>query len=446
MKKRNILLLSCILFVALILCCCFGIGAVSYIGSQVDDNDVVQDNKNEKADTPSEAEVNLDIPSIQIKSINDPNIQSPKAEQVQINEILLARDTFKLLENTNWSGDADDELPLSISDYNQSKLRDYIENQEKKTEIFTIPSEIEEVFSSDESASETRSLMLLARQEYLDYLKAKNVNEKYIEEMDTNVLPADEKRIQYYPQNDPEAPPSSVVSIDTGDGKKDYSRVNMDLYAVDVYNGATNICRSRVFGEPDSEYDKDYWEKCRNMSVRHLMYHEMTHVLHRAYTNQHVDEEFRSKNSSYVNADKTMVDIDNQYFWSWGNTTVISRSNNRQISQESQADGISYEMLVNNYDMSMTQKDALWDHMFGRLDSASVALDEIKSSAESNWPEFSPDRIGTMIRPIMRDYNKSGESTLVDLSLKMSNFPTYIGYLNPVEPDDTYLIWDFLEN
>ncbi|MBN1332079.1 hypothetical protein JW978_04350 [Candidatus Dojkabacteria bacterium] len=447
MKKRTCFLLTCIFSIFIIVIAgCLVLGILA--SRQSEDNRA--ENKVSEQDTdyeaPSMSDINLDIPSIQIESINNSNINSPTASQVQVNEVLLARDTFRLLESTNWSGDKDDSLPISIGDYDGSKLADYIANQDNKKNLLTIPAGIENVFSSTTSAKEIRSLMILSRQEYLAYLEAKGVNQKYIEEIDSNVLPEDPTRIEYYPENDPDAAPTSVggYNIDEN-GEIDYSQVNLSLYAVDVFNQAENVFDSRILGTPSGDNDQDYWEKCRNIAVRQLMYHEMTHVLQRAYVNENVSEEHKSDKSAYVYADKTMADIDDQYFWEWGNSSIIAKSNNRQVSQESQADGISFEILVNVYDMSREQKAALWDHMFGRLANTRAALDEIRQLVESNWPDFSPDESGSLIGDVMRDYNKDGETTLVSLTNRMGAFPAYVGYMNPMEPDDTYLFWEFLE-
>lgn len=452
MKNKKALIVfgcvGCTIFLMLILC----IGGLVLIATQYEqeenkDNDPVIEEIDEDYESPSMGNVNIDIPSIQVSSINNSNINSPDPKQVQINEILLVRDTINLLKNTNWSGSKDAKLPIKVSDYDQSRLENYIENQEAKSGLLTIPNQIEDVFSSGQSATEITSLMMLARNEYIAYLEAKGVNSKYIEEIKSNVLPEDRNRIKYHPENDPNADFSSVggYNIDEN-GERDYSKVNLQLYAVDIYNIASNVYNSKILGEPKGEYDTQYWEECRNIAVRQLMYHEMTHVLQRAFVNMNVDEEHRTDKSAYVYADKTLVDVDDKYFWNWGNTEIIAMSNNRQVSQESQADGIAFEILTNVYDMSEEQKEALWAHFFGRLSNSRQALNEIKEISESEWPNLSVDEIGGLLKDVMRDYNQPGESTLIRLTNRVIGFPAYVGYLNPVEPEDTDLFWDYLKN
>lgn len=446
MKNKKITLITCfiLLLISCAAICCF-LTAFLVWGRGEDhiDYDDIKDQLENNHEDINVTDTNIDLPSIQVQSINNSSINSPIPEQVQVNEILLAKDVFEILEQKDWNGDPDN-MPLEVDDFDKSKLENYISNQQEKASKLTIPSELEDTFISTESAKEIRSLMLLAREEYLSYLEAKHVNANYIDEIKNNVLPAEASRIEYVAINDPYAEPTSVGGYNiNSDGEKDYSQVNLILYAVDVYNVADNVDNSKILKDSTT----DYWKQVRNVAVRQLMYHEMTHVLQRAFVNMNVTEEHKMDKSAYVYADRTLVDVDDQYFWNWGNTTTFKKSNNRQISQESQADGISFEILTNVYDMSKEQKEALWNHLFGRLTNARNALNDIKQTTESNWPNLVVDETSDEIAQIMSEYNGNAEDrkTLRNLATRISGFPAYIGYLNPMQPDDTGAFWSYLE-
>jgi len=452
-KTLTCVMIAIVLFACISFVCVVGILIAASSDSNESDSDIEVAEPESKAsdtNTPSMNSDNVDVSSIKVESINNDNITSPTANQAHINEVDLALDTFKLLKQKGWNGNKDQDLPISISDYDQGKLKFYIQNQQEKGSKFLIPSDIEDVFSSTESGNAIQNMMELARQEYVDYLKAKGVNQKYIDEINNNVLPANSGRMQYHKANDPDADPSTTGGYITGDdGEKDYSQVKMNLYAADVYNNARMAAESGVLGEePSSGAEKTkYWETARNIGFRHLMYHEMTHVLQRAYVNMNVDEKHKNDKVAYVYADKTMADIDDQYFWEWGGGDARKNSNNRHISQESQADGIAFEMVVNVFDMSSKQKQAMWDHFFGRLETETQNLEEIQQITEAEWPDLVVDETGDSIRKVMQGYSDtSGKNTLRGLTFRLAGFSSYVGYLNPVRPEDTPAFWTFLKS
>jgi len=452
--KKKVIIIGCIIFILIILClfCAIGIRAIiewKHDRDWIDTPPITNPTDTSDNSTgPDMSSENTNVSSIKIDSIFNENIKSPDPEQVNINEISLALDTLQLLKDTNWDGNKSTKLPISVSAYDQSKLKFYISNQKSKKDLLTIPKDLESVFISTESKAEIRNLMTSGRTEYLAYLKAKGVQDKYVDEISTNTLTDEQSRMEYVGVNDPNAAPTSAGGYIVVNGVNDYSKTSVVVYAVDVYNVADLVCKSRILGELPTEQSAKiaYWKKCRDIAVRELTYHEMTHVLQRAYVTQHVSAAHKTDKSAYVYADKTLVDVDNQYFWKWGGKDIIAASNNRQVSQESQSEGISFEILTNVYNMSKSQKEALWAHLFGRLNTGKSNLNQIKTITESKYPNIAVDEIGTPVATVMKEYNKDGEDTLVSLTNKFAGFPAYIGYLNPMEPDDTGKFWNYLKS
>jgi len=382
-----------------------------------------------------------------IPSIYDETIPVTRAERITISEINLMLEAGQLLMETNWDGDKDTPLPLRPENFNQGNLQAYIEDEQADEQDFTIPAELESLYIGAEATTEIESLLLTAHGEYLAYLEAQGVLPLYLEEV-RRVLPATLERITYHPENDPTAPPTAVESLQISDERKDHSQAVMNLYPVDIFNGAGGLEEARLLGEPPTganEY-RTYHRQLRDMALRQLFWHEMTHVLQRAYVNLHVEDPAeRTRKSSYLFATHTLFkDVDTQYHWKWGNG-FFADSNNKQVSDESQADGIAYEMLTTLYDMSDVQKAAVWDHQFGRLDKARQNLNEIRLLFEQNYPDFTPEEFGDLLAEVMSNYPQNeGRRQLTTIAFRLAAIPAYIGYLNPMEPDDTPKFWEAL--
>jgi hypothetical protein len=382
-----------------------------------------------------------------IASIYNEEIPATHAERIIISEIFLMLEAGELLLETDWDGTNDMELPITIDQFDQASLEAYIEDESQDDSALTIPSDLEDFYISDEGAAEVQAIILEANGEYTAYLEAQAVLPIYIDELG-KVMPATAERMTYHPINDPNADPTAVEALDVSGGDSDHSRLQMNVYPVDIYNRTLLLEHSRILGEPpeDEEAYAAYHLQLRDMATRQLVYHEMTHAVQRAYTNLHVeDEEERTRSGSWLYASKTLLaDVDTQYHWTWGDP-FFAQTYNNDVSGESQAEGISYEMFVNLYDMSNPQKAAVWDHYFGRYEESRAALTASKALYEEAYPEFSPDQLGDLLPEVMDHYpNSNGSRVLWQVAFRLIALPAYVGYLNPMEPDDTPKFWGAL--
>lgn len=381
-----------------------------------------------------------------IVSIYNEEIPPTRAERIRISEIFLMLEAGELLLETDWDGNNDTPLPLTIEQFNQADLEAYIEDEQQDDRALTIPRDLEDLYIGEEGVSEIESVILSANEEYSAYLAAQGVLPIYIEEM-AEVMPPIKERMVYHPINDPNVDPTAVEGLDVADGT-DHSRLQMNIYPVDIYNRALLLENARILGEPpgDGEEYAGYHLQLRDMATRQLIYHEMTHALQRAYTNLHVeDESERRSNGSWLYASKTLLaNVDTQYHWIWGDP-FFAQSYNNDVSGESQAEGISYEIFVNLYDMSAAQKAAVWDHYFGRYEESRAALNAAKELYESAYPEFSPDDLGDLLPEVMDQYpDTNGSYRLWQVAFRLIALPAYVGYLNPMEPEDTPKFWEAL--
>lgn len=409
--------------------------------TQIGENKTENKNDNSKP-VFTDSEFNSEIESIYLD-----NIPSKKSDQVQINELYLALDVLKAMDGKGWNGDKDTPLPVNASDFDSAKLEDYVENELSKPDLLTIPNDLEDLFVGTTAKSEIEEIILKSHSEYLTYLKSVGTLDKYITEFN-NVLPADLSRITYHAINDPSAPPTATESIRLENDEKDFSRLILNVYAVDIYNYFTNIFDSSILGElPTNSTEKAKFLKTyRDIATRQLLYHEMTHVLQQTYVNIYTPEDKLGRKSAWADASKRLMDVDTQYFWEWGNREAFQLSNNRSIANESEAEGVSFVVLTEMYNMSNNQKEALWEFAFGRLSNMQGVLNELKDLFQENYPEFSPDEFGEPMANVFNDYAGENKYELKKIGFKMAALPIYIGYLNPMLPSDVNKIWDALKN
>lgn len=390
------------------------------------------------------------LPDFQpVASLRDENFTFTPAKRIMISEVELALDALRLLVATNWDGEKDTPLPITIDDFDQTKLETYIADETEDVQTLTIPADLESLYISPESTAELSRLIIQSRNEYLAYLTAKGCQQQYVDEIDKNVMPADPERMLYHPENDPEAPPTATEGLVVGsDGSKDYSRLQMNVYPVDIYNRVDMLQQSGILGpEPtDAAARMDYQRQLRDMATRQLIYHEMTHVIQQAYVNRHVPEEELTRRSSWSYATKILANVDTRYHWLWGGGAFMDM-NNRHVSDESQAEGISFEIFAAIYDLGPAQRDAVWDYFFGRLEGARQSFNEMRTLVEAHYPEFSLDEFGDPLETVLADYsNSQGRRVLTHMAFKFVGFPTYVGYFNPMLPQDTEKFWEALRN
>jgi hypothetical protein len=385
--------------------------------------------------------------SPQVESVYNENIVAPPAERIVVSEVELMLEALQLLEGTSWDGDADTPLPISIQDFDQAKLDAYVADEISDVQELTIPADLEELYISPQAAADLSALILRARDEYLGYLAFKGALLQYITEIDQNVMPADPARMVYHPDNDPQAPPTATEGlVIDAEGAKDHARLQMNVYPVDIYNRVQLLQESGILGpEPfDPSERLAYQRQLRDMATRQLVYHEMTHVLQRAYVNLHVSADERPRKSAWAFAAKRLIDVDTQYHWRWGDR-IFADSNNRQISDESQAEGISYEIFVNVYNLSAPQRQAVWDHFFGRLAGAQQTLNEIRQLCEARYPDFSPDEFNDVLTAVMAEHpDFEKRAALMGITRRLLALPAYVGYMNPMLPQDTEKVWEAL--
>lgn len=374
-------------------------------------------------------------------SIYNDSIPKTQAKRILIPELNLMRDALQLLAAKGWDGNIDRPLPLGQSDFDPAKLRAYIAHYQSEAAVVTVPPDMEGLYLSASAANDIAALLLRAHDEYVGYLKAKGIPQPILDEM-ALVLPPDLARIVYHAINKADVPPSAVdgmaTASDSALGLKDYSRYKLEVYTVDLVDIATDLGPSLIMGpEPVSTEAKlARLKEWRDMAVRKLVYHEMTHVLQRAFINLHVHAaKYRTSESAYLWASQSLAAVSAGDHWQWGGASTVADGDNQHLSNESQADGIAFEVLSAVYNLSSRQREAVWDHLYGRLDDARAAIDEIRTLCETRFPALVPDSFGSPLADVFSDY------ALKKLAFRLTNLSADAGYLHPLRPERTAAFW-----
>lgn len=376
-----------------------------------------------------------------VYSLNNFNINSSSARQVEFSELKLALEAFRILDQKNWRGN-DGALPLSPSDFSSSFLNQLSAEQSAKTQGLTIPNDLGYLYKN---TTEINNLIFTAREEFLRYAAARGVNQKYINEVNSRVLPADPARFTY----DRSLTPNRATFVEgyRGPNGKVNDQLQMATAAVDFYNGARLVMESGILGPRpiNSQALDTYYRQARDIGLRWYIYHEMTHVLDRAYLNLNTDEP--DQLFPYDDINDTLARFDTAYFWNWGIGGKSDLTRNLDVSRERQAEGVAFEILVANFDLSNAQANALWEHLFGRLRTGNQQLNQIRQISEREYPNFPIHKLDTALGDV---FAKSSDATfkrefgLSGLSGRLTALPAYGGYLNPMRPEDSAGYWSLL--
>jgi hypothetical protein len=131
-------------------------------------------------------------------------------------------------------------------------------------------------------------------------------------------------------------------------------------------------------------------------------------------------------------------------FWKWGIVSIVNW-NNKLASGESQADGVAFDVLTNVYDLSSEQKKRLWESQFGRLQDASNDLFEIRAIMDKKYPDITPYWMDAGMKQPCKELSGDEKSYCERMPSKLAGLPAYMGYMNPMTPDQTVEFWNHLK-
>jgi hypothetical protein len=387
------------------------------------------------------------LPSAAGRGVRRETIPEGHARRIVLNELKLMWMALDALEAKGWDGAWKDTLPISSGDLDAAELRRMVADEQRKERELTIPAKLEPLYVSPEAAQELQREVLAAREDYVALLRQMQVLPAYLDELD-EVLPLDPARMIYHGENDPDAKPTRTEPVrDPQTMEQDYSRLALHVQAVDVWNGA-QLCQSAQLLGPkpaEGEAQREWHRGCRDLAARMSVYHELTHALQHAYVNLHLPPGERNVRVSWNGASKLLMAAESGYFWRWGGVQSFADMDNHDMADERQADGVVYQVVVAAYDLSPVQAAAVWEFWFGRLEDARDLLLRIRDRFDRAWPGYPPSEFGGALFDVFGDLPLGDEQSVMrDLCLRLGGIAAYVGYLQPMRPEESGGFWRML--
>jgi hypothetical protein len=389
-----------------------------------------------------------------IPSLYDESQEFKPAEPVFIAEINWLLETLKLAQAKGWAG-GEEKIPVTLADYEPELIARYVARVGEQRLGLRLPVHLKPFYTSPEAQAEMRELIRQFRQEYLEYAAWRGVSRVYLLEIEEYTLPDQPGRLFYYPNERYPDNQNSNVHTYPGFGPGNYRGLQMNIYAANVYKVALEIEAAGILGPWPEEVEKQraYWQASREMALRYVVYHEMTHVLQQAVNVTNAAADARSKLLPWLYAHRNILHIDNRHYQSWGNQTdKLSREiNNMEIAKESQAEGVAIQMVGEVYNLAVGQRQLLWEHHFGSLSQGRTEVNEVFRLMEEAYPATHPGRLAHQLRELIAEMfpgNTGGETrqALSELQQRLDGYmAAHLGYLNPMTEEETERFWDFLQ-
>lgn len=440
---------KCLLFVLFGLCllvlvsciCTSGVYLASR-GENGDDNEIEnqkQENDSDNNDFENDLGGSSYVPSTEVDFDYDYQYKSVPSgvEAYDRPQLELLLDAVTLAESKGWNGENDGSLNFSYKDFDESRLEDYAKRfKNYQSSEKGIQSDRRDLYYGSQAKSDIEKVIWDAREEYLKFLGAQGIADKYIKEIDEYVFTTSDENVEYVIDKG-----GSLVD---GYNRTDYTRRQMKIDGTDVNKVMNDLVTAEVFGPiPSGSAKEAKIREYRDASVRMVIYHEMTHILQQAYVNLHITSEQKATGSRQLwkDATKTLIDIDKSLYWEW--------FDNRIISEESQAEGIMMLVMYDHYDMSEDQQTKLWNQWIGRENNNAELVHKIGVVFHKNFPSYLKVHIQSFGDKVYEEAfdGYKGDKSEVEAMLGYSDrLAAYWGYFNPVTEEQAELIWDALKD
>ena len=368
-----------------------------------------------------------------VENINSSSINPLQADPLILPDVLLYNAALKILVNKNWNGNVNS-IPLNYTDFDSRTLNTVLQLVAERRQRLQIPVELNDLYEAPQSQQNIVENIYAARQEYLNYLRQKGVAQAYLNELENYTVKEQADRLVYVYEDDPN-PPTSLGPFINSQNQSNFREQVLTINSLFLYNNTAPIEDSRILGPMPTEINarREYHRRAINMALRMSVYHEMTHGLQRAVVSYHAPADRKTDKVAHNHASKTLIPVSSNLFWKWPGLTINQTINDRIISQESQADGIMFDVLFDNYNFSNTQQQAYLDHYLYNLDQSKAQLSEINTLFDRNFPEVDKQGLGTYLDDAFDNYPNNTDKTTLRRQMRNSDFlPNHWGYLNPM--------------
>jgi len=317
-----------------------------------------------------------------VESIYNENLSYVSSDNVIVPEVsYFERVVDKLVRS--WNGSEEVEIRLSIKDFTDEDLSLYREGLVDSEAICKIPESLQPRFLTPESQNAVSKTMQSARNEYLLYLKAREVNQAYISELESNTIDSEDTRLAYTTT----LVPSDCLSYtdfirdERNDViNNDFSKLRIVLTAQDVAYTSSTISQSKILAT-------DNLETTRDIAVRLIIYKQMTFGLERAVDTVNAPDKNKKDRDSYQNATKSMRNIGIKHSLSWGGV-LYDKSQNAELILRMQSNMIGNEILQSVYKFSDVQKEIFNDFFIERFLNSGQKLVDSVNNFNKAFPKY----------------------------------------------------------
>lgn len=317
-------------------------------------------------------------------------------------------------------------------------LTQTLQTDSESTELRTVPESLKTIYLGTDVTSEIKNVLLTCRKEYGDYMSYRGTNKKYLDKLD-EIFPNDLSTFVYDDGNDPNKNEIAYVK-NLDNGKKQFV-----ISAVHIYFGSILYQRSGIFDHLKDVDPMKYEKEIRDFSIRKTCYHEFTHILQDSVESVNKGE----GKYAYFAKGQTMESA-TPYLSKFFNTKdLVSTLQLEDAIAEAQAEGLSFEMLMDIYDLSPSQRRALWDHEFGRLKSNRIKINAMASSFVTDFNGGDLLDLSSKLSELpyeLKSLNISFEQKKRLGQMMNVSYIAWLGYLNPTTKNEDKKIFDFLKN
>ncbi len=364
------------------------------------------------------------------------NLDEYVGEQTPVPEFLLLQQAVELAHKHGFEGNFSTILPINLTDFDVETM---VNEKEVADRGVVIPEKLAEVYFDDQVQAEMEQLIMQKRAAFLEIAMEKGVSERYLEEIEKTTLPAE--RIHYYPERNYPLPLMTNVHTLEQEGVIDYRKLQLDVYASNIYKIALELEESGLFG--DDPY------QLRDVATDYVVFHEMTHVLQHAYHEVRTPPLAANASRPWLYSDKTIVEIGGSDSSLWGRASdpLMTAVNMMEMAQESQAETIAVLLTAEEQGLTAEQTSLLWINHFGRLKEAANRINQAFVEMNTWYPELS---MGVFVHQLGHLFEiESGLSLEQNQMLKSlwqqldGKVAMHMGYMNPLPPEQVGVFWQF---
>ncbi len=308
----------------------------------------------------------------------------------------------------------------------------------ESTELRTVPVSLKAIYLGPDVTTEIKNVLLTCRKEYGDYMSYRGTNKKYLDKLD-EIFPTDLSTFVYDDGNDPNKNEIAYVK-NLGNGKKQFV-----ISAVHIYFGSILYQRSGIFDHiKDIDLTK-YEKEVRDFSIRKTCYHEFTHILQDS-----VDAVNKGEGKYAYFAKGQTMESSTPYLSKFFNMKdPVSVLQLEDAIAEAQAEGLSFEMLMDIYDLSPSQRRALWDQEFGRLKSNRLKINAMASNFVTDFTSGDLLDLSSKLSELPYELQSPkisfGQKKRLGQMMSTS-YVAWLGYLNPTTKAENQKLFNFLKD